>query len=143
MSTQYDPGLVTLIVGPFTMIGFHSGTFIKAARNNPKWKHEKGAKGTGVRTRSYDNSGYIELTLQSTSPSNADLRSICKTDEDANAKPETVGALLKYGGPDDDGPVIISGTDAWIEMMADVEFADEHTPRVWKVCLDELVWTND
>jgi hypothetical protein len=140
---EYDPGLYTLIVGGKTMVGFHSGTFIKAARNNPTWKHEKGAQGSGVRTRSRDKSGYIELTVQSTSPSNSDLREFCKDDEDPNTSPDTLGVLLKYGGPNDDGHVVISAEDAWVEMPADLEAADEHTPRTWKICLDELVWTND
>jgi hypothetical protein len=140
---DYDPGLVTLIVGGKEMVGFHSGSFIKAARNNPTWKHEKGAKGTGVRTRSRDKSGYIEFVLQGPSPSNADLREFCKDDEDPDAKPETQGVLLKYGTADDDGHVIISAEDGWVEMMPEIEFADEHTPRTWKVFLDELIWTND
>lgn len=140
---EYDPGLVTVIIGGKTMVGYASGTFVRVSRNNPTWKHEKGAQGTGVRTRSHDRSGVIELTLQSTSPSNGDLREFVRADEDPTARPETVGALVKYGGPDDDGHVIWSGKDAWVEMPAASEFSDDHTPRPWRVIVDELIYAND
>jgi hypothetical protein len=142
MATQYDPHLVTLTVGGHTMVGFHSGTFIKVNRSNPTWKLEKGAQGEGVRTRNRDKSGMVVFTLQSTSPSNSDLRTMGINDEEA-IRPEPVPVMLKYGGPADDGAVIWSGKEAWLEKPADSEFADEHTPCEWTLVVDDLRYANN
>lgn len=141
MFTQYDPGLVTVTVGGRTMVGYHSGSFVTVSRNTDTWKHEKGAQGDGVRTRSRDKSGQIVITLQSTSPSNGDLKDIARDDEDPNATPETVAAMVKYNGAD--GKEIWSAKDAWVLKPADGEFGDEHTPREWTIVCDELIWAND
>jgi hypothetical protein len=141
MSTQYDPGLVTLTIGPYTITGYHSGTFIRVARTNPTWKHEKGAQGHGVRTRSRDKSGSVVFTIQGTSPSNADLRTVCIADENT-LRPEPLPVMMKYGGPLDDGAVIFAGKEAWLEKPADHEFADEHTPIEWNLVVDDLRFAN-
>lgn len=141
--SDYDPGLVTLIVGPYTIVGFHSGSFIKASRRNDTWKLDEGAQGDPVWTRNRSKSGDFVFTLQSVSPSNKDLRSICKEDESDTEISESIPVLLKYGAPDDDGAVIVSGENARIMKPADWDFADEHTPREWTVTAGKLNWTND
>lgn len=137
MFTQYDPGLVTVIIGGRTMVGFHSGSFVKVSRKTDTWKHEKGSQGDGVRTRSRDKSGELVITLQATSPSNADLREIMEADENPLGIPDTVAVLVKYNGIN--GAELWAAKDGWINKPADGEFGDEHTPREWTITCDEIL----
>jgi hypothetical protein len=137
MFTQYDPGLVTVVVGGRTMIGFHSGSFVEVERDEDTWKKEKGSQGDGVRTRNRNKGGRITITLQSTSPSNADLMAIAADDENPFAFPSTVAAMVKYMGAD--GAVLWMAKDAWVLKPANSTFADEHSPREWVIDCDEIL----
>jgi hypothetical protein len=129
---NYDPSAIVLIFGELTISGFAKGTFVKVSFNNPSFKHEKGAQGDGVRTAVLDFSGTIEFTLNGTAACNSKLSTIARSDRrnGDGVKPTEV--------KDTKGETTWHGENAWIEMTAAAEFADDHTPRDWKIIVDDI-----
>lgn len=134
---NYDPGLVVVTFFGITLTGFHSGTFVKCERDEDTWKKEKGAQGEGVRTRNRNKGGRITLTLQGAAPCNADLSNKALADERNGTGKGPVSV------EDLNGTTLWSAKDAWLIKPADLEYADEHTPREWVLDCDELEWFTD
>lgn len=129
---NYDPGKVVLTFKGITVTGFHSGTFITVERDDDTWKKDKGAQGDGVRTRNRNKGGKITFTTQGTSPSNDLLMAAIIADE-------TTG--IGYGVAsvvDLNGTSKALAAEAWVLKPANLEFADEHTPREWVIDCNEV-----
>lgn len=129
---QYDPSAVALVIAGIPVTGFHSGTFIKCERDAETWKKDKGSQGDTVRVRNRNKGGKITFTLQATSPSNRLLLARANLDERTG---RGYGASMCK---DNFGTALVDAANSWIIKPANIEFADEHTPREWEVDCDEL-----
>lgn len=133
----YDPRKVKVNVGTFAVLGMAKGTFVKASFNSDAFTHEKGSKGEGVRTLSADDSGEIEITIQGTSPTNRDFSNLAKKDR------EDGSGVVAVSIEDLNGETLWESTESWVKKPADLEYADEHTPRTWIITCDSLKWFTD
>jgi hypothetical protein len=76
----YDPLLVAMVFAGIPIVGLADGTFIKIERNEDDWKDYAGTDGEVAWARQHDKRGTVTFTLKITSPSNAELSAIMKTD---------------------------------------------------------------
>ncbi len=128
----YNPKDVIVTFKGLPLSGFADGTFITASRNNQSWNLSVGSDGEGVRAKSNDKSGTVELTLLQSSASNVALAGVMNADE---LNGSGVGQLEII---DLSGTTLVSAATAWIQQPADIEFAQEKTDRVWTFETDEL-----
>ncbi len=127
----YDPARVVLTFKGHTFTGYAKGTFIKVRRNKELYTLQVGAAGDAARTKVNDKSGQIEITLMQSSPSNDFLTSVAKLDETGLG----VGTAQLI---DLNGKTLELAERAWLQKMADSEFAEEVGDRVWVLETDRL-----
>lgn len=128
----YDPKKVDFFFNGVLVQGFARGTFIKASRDNDAFTKGTGSDGMGFRAKSNDQSGSVEVTLLQVSPSNDELTLAQQIDEQSG---DFVGPLTAV---DRSGRTVLFAETAWVRKLPDVEFADEHTNRVWIFDTDRL-----
>lgn len=133
MATKtYSPKRVELIVNGTPMKGFADGTFISVERSSDAFSTNVGADGEVSRTHSSDKTGKITLTLQQTSDSNDFLSALSILDEKTLLGQFAV--LLK----DTNGKTVAASPSAWIDKVANAEFAAEISDREWVISCSEL-----
>jgi hypothetical protein len=132
MVKNYDPKLVTCIIGGKIMSGFADGTFIKLERNEQAYNLKVGVDGEGARAKNNNKSGKITLTLMQTSSSNDVLSSYASADELSGAG--AVPFLMK----DANGSSKAAALTCWVQKLPDLEDAKEITMRTWVLETDEL-----
>lgn len=129
----YDPKQVQIIVGGVPITGFADGTFVRVGHRNVAWELSVGADGEGVRTKSNDESGFIEITLQQSSKSNQYLSDLYNADRLSNAG--LVSGLVKDGS----GSSLHAAEQMFIENDAEAEYSKTASPRVWMFLTDKLI----
>lgn len=129
----YDPKQVSLIVGGKIISGYTDGTFISAERNEQMFNLKVGVDGIGTRAKTNNQSGKITITLHQSSNSNDDLSAFAAADELSNAG--AVPILLR----DASGRTLASALTAWVQKLANAEFAKEVSNRVWVLETDQLL----
>ena len=122
---QWDPANLYVIVGGAIMTGFAAGSFVTVARNEQAYTFQPNADGGGTRSKSNNFSGTITIRLAQSSPANAILSGLAQLDEKGNQG--AVPVLIKDGN----GKSIYSAQQAWIQKIADSEFAVESGEREW------------
>ena len=135
LTKTFDPGLIVVQFGPYSLTGYADGTFVKASRNEDTFKIYVGADGTPARSRTRNKSGKVEVTLSQTSPSNDMLASAHLADEllGAGVYPFTVKDL--------NGTTLVTASEAWVAKPADVEEGKEVSPRAWTIETGDIdVW---
>lgn len=105
-----------------------SGTFVKVSRDEPAYKKKTGANGDVARAKVRNKGGKIVVTMLMTSPTNALLSAVHRLGEvipptGQDAGPMQVKDLL--------GGTTAKASVAWIEKVANVEFADDILAREW------------
>lgn len=129
----YNFGEVDVIFAGIPFEGFADGTGVLVARNNPSSTDVVGSDGEGARAMSNDKSGTVTVTLLQTSATNLALSAISKADEDGGGK-EIHSLMVKDGS----GFSVASAETAWLEKIADAEYAKEITNRTWVIKTDNL-----
>ncbi len=129
----YDPDLISVVVGGYTLSGFADGTFVTVERDEDTWILSIGADGEGARAKSNNRSGTITITLMQSSDSNKILSDLATADELSNSG---VFALLIK---DSSGASLYSAETAWIQKPAASEFARELGTREWTIRTDNLI----
>lgn len=125
---NYDPKRIVATWKAIAIVGYATGTFLQAERDNDTFTTEAGAQGDVVRTKSHDRRGKVTFTLQSTSPANDLLSVFALAGEEGNSVDADVGALLVK---DLNGTTLLAAEEAWISKPPSVEYADTHQPRQW------------
>jgi hypothetical protein len=130
---------------------------IKITYSNPTFRNIKGIRGTATRSRSWDRSKIVEVTLDQTSKSNLVLFTLLRFDNaglvdspfmlsfsdntgktTASDKQEWE-SITGYQFPESTSTTLTS-YKAYIEGLPDVEFTDESTSRVWTFhCVDGAI----
>lgn len=129
---QYDPKLISMIVGGKIISGFADGSFIEVERNEQAFNLKVGVDGEGARAKSNNKSGKITITLMQTSSSNDDLSGFAAADELSNSG--AVPAFLK----DNLGSTVCSALTAWVQKYPKIGFAKEVETRQWVLETDEI-----
>lgn len=121
----YDVKKLSIIVGTRPMTGLADGTVVTVRRNEDAFTTQIGADGEGVRSKTNNRSGQIELSLQQGSDDNAFLSEIAIADELAN------GGVVPILVKDNLGNSLYAAESAWIKKVPDSEFARETGTRTW------------
>ena len=133
MVKTYDPKQVSVIVGGTILSGFTDGTFIVAERNDPAFNLKVGVDGIGTRAKTNNLSGKVTITLHQSSNSNDVLSAFASADQLSNSG--AVPLLIR----DASGRTLITALTAWVQKLANSEFAKEVSNRVWILETDQLV----
>lgn len=134
MAKTYDPSKNKVSFAGIRITGFMKGTFISVKRQAAKWVFEPGvAGGEGVYVKQFDDSAILELTLQSTSPSNTDLSNQYKKDKRDNSGKGAVSVEdLNTTN------TLFAGAECRIMTCPDYERGDALTPAVWQIHISKL-----
>lgn len=133
MSKTYDPGKNTVSFAGIKITGYMKGTFITVKRTTPKWSYESGGQGDGVYVKGTDDSAILEVTLQATSPTNADLSAQYKKDKkDGSGKGAVSVEDLNTSN------TLFAGGEGRILSCPDYERGDALTPVVWQIHISKL-----
>lgn len=132
MVKTYDPKQVAVTVGGKILSGFADGTFIKVERNEQAFNQKVGVDGEGTRAKSNNKSGKVTITLMQSSSSNDDLSAFAAADELSNT------GAVPLSVRDQSGRTVVAALTAWVQKIADAEFAKEVMTRVWVFESDEL-----
>ena len=133
MAKTYNPAQVAVVFNGHEVSGYADGSFVTVARDEDGWGLSVGSSGEGVRSKMNNKSGTITVTLIQSSESNTFLSGFAELDE------------LSGGGQ---GPLLVkdnSGSSlhvcesAWIQKVADAEYAREAGSREWVFRTDNLV----
>ncbi len=130
---KFDPKQVKVIVGTHSVSGYAEGTFIECRRNEDSFNLNVGSDGQGIRIKSSNKSGQMELTLQQSSNSNQILSALALTDE------LTGGGTFPLTVEDLSGTSLFFAETAWIMKPADSAFGNEDNNRVWIFETDNIV----
>lgn len=122
----YDPTAVLVTWGPLLLGGF-ADEAVSVVRNNDTFTSKVGADGTVSRVRTADRSGLITVTLNNTSPSNAELSAIMIEDETITSGAGILPMIVK----DMSGLSTYFAADAWIMKPPDTTLSKEITDRIW------------
>lgn len=129
----YNAKLVNVIVTykgeKHFVTGFSKGSEIKCSKNSDKYKGHTGMKGDTTFAATNDDSGKIELSLKTDSPSNALFDRICKDDE-------TFDIEVVDGNDTTKGEA--NGKDCVINKQADWSRSNEIKDRKWVILVPNL-----
>jgi len=84
MAVNYDPTKVKVVVDDYVMTGFAEGSMVTVSRMTEKRSSHVGAQGEVTFVKSADDRAEVTITLKHTSPTNAKLMSLYKSDEEFN-----------------------------------------------------------
>lgn len=125
MIKTYDSKQVSIIVGTRPMTGLADGSFVTVRRNEDMFTLQIGADGEGVRSKSNNRSGQIELVLQQGSTDNDFLSELALADELSN------GGVVPLLVKDNLGTSLYAAESGWIRKLPDSDFAKETASRTW------------
>lgn len=121
----YDPKQISIIVGTRAITGFADGSFVTVRRNEDAFTVQIGADGEGVRSKTNNRSGQIEIVLQQGSDENDFLSELALADELSN------GGIVPMLVKDNLGNSKYAAESAWVKKAPDSEFAKETGSRTW------------
>jgi len=128
----YDPKEYNIVYGGRTLSGYEDGTFITIARDNDMWTKKTGADGKGIRSKSNDRSGRVEIVLLQGSSDNEFLSEIASADELNNGGVRT---FVMSSQSDTDK---FAAETMWVKKVPDSPFAKEAGSRTWILETDDL-----
>ncbi len=129
----YSSADVIVIVNNVQMSGTADGDFCKVEYQEDAYKLMIGADGTPGRARNANQSGTIEITLMSTSPSNDILSAQAEADRLLGTG---VGSAMVK---DLFGSTIWTANQCWVKKSAATTFGKEINTRVWVLEVPYLV----
>jgi hypothetical protein len=130
---QYSPKQVVADWAGILLSGFADDTFIKVTMNSDDWTQYVGSDGEVVEVASADDTGEIEITLNSQTPVNDALMAKRLQDklDGTGSGPFSIRDLTTGR--------LIHSVHARIKRMPDQEFAKGHSPRTWTFICSDVV----
>lgn len=121
----FDPKLVVITFGALSISGYAEGTFVSVNRSGDAFAKSKGAGGDIERVNRNQGDFEVTVTLQQTSPTNAELSAILAADQASNAGvwPLTIR--------DFSGNTLFFAAEAWIRKDPEWEDGDDLNSRAW------------
>jgi hypothetical protein len=126
-STTYDPSSIVITFGPDILRGFGEDTFVKVERAEDRYTTKTGVDGEGAFSRNNNRSGTIEVTLLSTSASNAVLSAHVVLDDDSPVPLPPLPMLVK----DLLGNSLHSAASVRVSKLPASEYQKEVGERTW------------
>ena len=130
---NYDPANVLFNWKGIFIQGFASGSMLTAERNEDSFSQEVGATGDVVDVRSRNKSGKVTFRLLASASANDLLSAAIAADELLG---DGTGPLLVR---ELNGTTILQAENARLMRPANVEYAQEHSPREWVLQCDQLL----
>ena len=131
-TSTYDPAALLIVFKGLTITGFSDESVVKIARNETTWKLKSGTTGEQVRTRNRNRSGYVELSIMQSSPTNDFLSAILASDELLG---DGLGACMVR---DNLGTTLVEGDGCYLEGWPESEFTNDAKARVWRVIIPDM-----
>ena len=119
----YDTRDVSVVVDGTVLTGFAEGTFVEASKDEDNYEAYVGAQGEVSRSRNANPMGSINVTLKSTSPSNALLNTLAKSNR-------TFAARVVDRNT---GNATAGGAVCWVQKPTGLEWGDEVSEREWTI----------
>ncbi len=121
----FDPKQVVITFGALSISGYAEGTFVSVNRSGDAFAKSKGAGGDIERVNRNQGDFEVTVTLQQTSPTNAELSAILAADQASNAGvwPLTIKDIL--------GQTLFFAPEAWIRKDPEWEDGDDLNSRAW------------
>jgi hypothetical protein len=127
MLKTYDPGDISIIIGPHIVTGFADDSVVTVEREVDTFTKKVGIDGEVTRTRSRNRSGTITIRLMQSSASNEFLSNTIIADEESGAS--VLPILVK----DANGTSLHKADQGWIKKPANGEFANEAGQREYMI----------
>ena len=127
----YSPQEVDVIIGSYKIEGFSDSSMVSIAPTTPAFSMKVGIDGEHARTRAYDLSATMTLTLLGTSLSNQVLTDLHKADRNA---PNGSG-VFDVRVVDKAGNDVCEASKAYVMNWPEIEFGSEVTDREWEIML--------
>jgi hypothetical protein len=130
--TTYDPQSILFTLGESILVGWNS----MASARKPAFNKVDGIRGKHTRTKSFDTSAVIRISLPMSSEWNGIFSDIISQD-------------IQYGSgrceimiKDTSGGTLIKSSEAYITNFADISFDNTISERVWTIqCLTTDVYS--
>lgn len=124
-----------MVFGPIIITGgLADGTFVEVSKKSKAFDLKVGADGSGVRSKSNDNSAEIKFTILQSCDAN-DLLSAQHALDLATSLGDGIAPLIIK---DNTGNTLVLAGHAWITKFADVQFSREATLREWTLETDNI-----
>lgn len=127
ITRKYAPDDVGIVVGTQAAVGVKQGTFIEADRAVDTAEMDIGSDGEATMVISPNESGTVKITLQQSSPTNDYYNTLFQALQQKN----TAVAVVPINVTDKNGTTVISCTQAVVQKVAKVTFADKSEGREW------------
>jgi len=124
---EYSPGSVFVTVGGIPMSGFSNNSMVKFMYREDAFSDDVGAQGDFVRVQNLNTSAEVEISLLQTSPSNDVLNAMAFQDRHFGLGVRDI--QIK----DLRGTTVFAAPFAYVQKVAEGEFAKGSTDRVWKL----------
>lgn len=132
---HYDPDQITIIFAGIRMSGYADGEFVRVEPASQDFTSKAGTDGEVTRSKTNDRRATITIILEQTSPVNAQLSALRKTDLNA-PNGAGVGAFLMRDR--NNGNTLYKAQNAWIQGPPSSSFGRESGPREWVIEVDKL-----
>ncbi len=123
----YDPGEVSVTIGPDTIFGLSSGVMVRVEHNQPTFTPYYGTQGEASRAAVRDQSGMVTIRTAATSPQNDILDLITRVDHIV-APNVTLPILIR----DASGRFLAAGVDSYLKQRPTREMSNEVTELEWQ-----------
>lgn len=111
-------------------------SMVKIAYSEDAFTYSVGSDGEGTRNKNPNRSGTIVVTLKGSSDDNLFLSGVAAGDY--ISKLGTFAVMVK----DNNGTSLYTAAEAWIQKVADADFAKEVTDREWTIMCNKLIMVN-
>lgn len=128
---SYSPAAIVVTFAAQILRGYADGSFVTAKRNTEATTLHVGADGRTTVVFSADKSGEITVTLAQSSQSN-DILTALYAEQEAGLIPKPI--FIK----DVLGTTLVSGLEAYIKKLPDIEYGKEVTNREWVFVVGSL-----
>ncbi len=126
---DWDPSKFTITWAPVLIdTGFAPGTFISGVLDEDQVMAQAGADGFVSRAINNNLLATVTVTLQSTSPKNAELSAVLKAAQLAGIKSPVAPFFVNDRG----GTTVASASLAWIKKLPDLVRGKEITETAWQ-----------
>lgn len=127
---EYSPRNIAITWGAVAIdSGFADGSFITVEPTEDETTEQVGADGSVTLVENMSRLVTITVTLQQTSPKNAELMAVIEA-----ARLAKVRAILPFSLTDLGGTTVVFAEKAWLKKRPTAEFAKEGVNRVWTFC---------
>lgn len=122
---KYNPKQIILTAGPYAITGFSDGSYVRVEFDEDHFNKRTGTDGEVTRTQNNNYTGKVTFILDQASPANDLLSGLAALDRVSG------DGIVPVTVRDINGTTIAFAQEAWVQKIADVDFANESQDREW------------